>query len=140
MAESALRADSTLCPTLLFSARAILKIQNIILFSRSNPLFALALNFSNPRDHKILSLNCLGGDKTPQGGNKIKSVAKEGAKNEEERRGKEDRQTKGRSAREEEGANQLERKGAQRKGGKENGKGKIGGVLGTGLDLGGCDL
>ena len=91
MAESALRADSTLCPTLLFSARAILKIQNIILFSRSNPLFALALNCSNPRDHKILSLNCLGGDKTPQGGNQIKSVTKEGAKNEEERRGNVDR-------------------------------------------------
>ena len=91
-------------------------------------------------DHKILSLNCLGGDKTPQGGNQIKSVTKEGAKNEEERRGKEDRQNKGRSAREEEGANQLEGKGALRKGGKENGKGKIGGVLGTGLDLGVCDL
>ena len=55
-------------------------------------------------------------------------------------RGKEDRQNKGRSARGEEEADQLERKGALRKGGKENGKGKIGGVLGTGLDLGGYDL
>ena len=60
--------------------------------------FALTLNFCNPMDHKILSLNCLGGDKTPQGGNQIKSVTKEGAKKEEEKRGKEDRQTKGRSA------------------------------------------
>ena len=42
-------------------------------------------------DHKILSLNCLGGDKTPQRGNHTKSVTKEGAKNEEERRGNVDR-------------------------------------------------
>ena len=70
-------------------------------------------------DHKILSLNCLGRDKTRQGGNQIKSVTKEGAKNEEERRGNVDRQNKGRSARGEEEANQLEGKGALRKGGKE---------------------
>ena len=90
-------------------------------------------------DHKILPLNCLGRDKTPQGGNQIKSVTKEGAKNEEERRGKVDRQNKGRSARGEEEANQLEGKGALRKGGKEKGKEKIRGVLGTGLDRGGYD-
>ena len=70
-------------------------------------------------DHKILPLNCLGRDKTPQGGNQIKSVTKEGAKNEEERRGNVDRQKKVRSAREEEEADQLEGKGALRKGGKE---------------------
>ena len=70
-------------------------------------------------DHKILPLNCLGRDKTRQGGNQIKSVTKEGAKNEEERRGNVDRQNKGRSARGEEEANQLEGKGALRKGGKE---------------------
>ena len=70
-------------------------------------------------DHKILPLNCLGRDKTPQGGNQIKSVTKEGAKNEEERRGNVDRQNKVRSAREEEEADQLEGKGALRKGGKE---------------------
>ena len=70
-------------------------------------------------DHKILPLNCLGRDKTRQGGNQIKSVTKEGAKNEEERRGNVDRQNKVRSAREEEEADQLEGKGALRKGGKE---------------------